>query len=148
MDRTDDYLDEIGRVIIKDLCELKKKFKKKETEFKIYKAALFILSIVFIGYLFFNSIYPYRFNYGAMINKLINNEFNYVFIAVLITLYYRTKFIEKKTEKAENEYHALRREFIQRTEELWPEGEKREKRHLFLKEMKEKYDINLYYENE
>jgi len=83
-----------------------------------------------------------------MISVLINDVYHYIFVGILVTVHYRIKFIDKKAEKAEKEYNALRCEIIQRSEELWPEGEKRNNRHRFFKEMLEKHDINLYYENE
>lgn len=148
MDHTSFYLDEVGQVIIKDLCELKKKHDKKEAELKFYKGGLLLASVLFLVYVLFFSVVPYRFHFNSMITVLINNVNNYFFIALIVTFFYRMKFIEKKAESAEKEYNALRCEVIQRTEELWPDGERRQKRHLFLKEMKDKYNINLYYEND
>lgn len=141
-------LDEVGQVIINDLKKLKKKHQKKEAEVKFYKGALVLIAALFLAYVLFFTVLPYRFYYGSMISVLINNVYHYVFVGVLATIHYRLKFLDKKAEKAEKEYNALRSEVIQRTEELWPEGEKRDNRHRFFREMKEKYDINLYYEND
>ena len=148
MDHTSFYLDKVGQVIVKDLCELKKKHDKKEAELKFYKSGLLLASVLFLVYVLFFSVVPYRFHFSSMITVLINNVYNYFFIALIVTFFYRMKFIEKKAESAEKEYNALRCEVIQRTEELWPDVESRQKRHLFLKEMKDKYNINLYYEND
>ncbi|WP_458412657.1 DUF2663 family protein [Schinkia sp. CFF1] len=142
------YLDEVGQVIIQDLCKLKTKYEKKESELKLLRMMMLISAAIFIGYVLIFTVLPFRFQYGVMISRLINDGYHYLFIAVLVTLHFRFRFIEKKAEKLEKEYNALRCEVIQRSEELWPEGEKRAKRHHFFKLMKEKYKINLYYEND
>lgn len=133
---------------MKDLYTLKRKHEKKEAELKLYKAVLLTVAAVFLGYVLIFTVMPHRFQYGLMVSNLINDVYHYFFIALLVTVHLRLKFIEKKADTAEKEYNALRCEVIQRSEELWPEGERREKRHLFFKEMKEKYKINLYYEND
>lgn len=142
------FLDEVGQVIINDLQKLKKKHQKKEAELKFYKGVLVLIAVLFIAYILIFTVLPYRFFYSTMISMLINDVYHYVFVGMLATVHYRLKFLDKKAEKAEKEYNALRSEVIQRTEELWPEGEKRNNRHRFFREMKEKYDINLYYEND
>ncbi len=141
-------LDEVGQVIINDLKKLKKKHQKKEAELKFYKGAFILIAALFLAYVLIFTVLPYRFFLSSMISVLINDVYHYVFVGMLITVHYRIKFIDKKTEKAEKEYNALRCEIIQRSEELWPEGEKRNNRHRFFKEMIEKHDINLYYEND
>jgi hypothetical protein len=142
------FLDEVGQVIINDLQKLKKKHQKKEKELKFYKGAMYVIVALFVAYLLIFTVFPHRFYYSSMISVLINNVYHYVFVGLLVTIHYRLKFLDKKVDKAEKEYDILRREVIQRTEELWPEGEKWDNRYLFFKEMKEKYGINLYYENE
>ncbi|HHW35978.1 MAG TPA: DUF2663 family protein [Bacillales bacterium] len=141
-------LDDVGQVIINDLKILKKKHQKKESELKFYKGALVLIAAFFLAYVLLFTVLPYRFHYSSMISVLINDVYHYVFVGGLATIHYRLKFLDKKAEKAEKEYNALRSEVIQRTEELWPKGEKWNNRHRFLKEMKEKHDINLYYEND
>lgn len=141
------YVDEIGKVIIKDLQKLKKKHEKREKTLTIYRTVLFITAVIFVAYLLIFTVVPYWNLYGLMVSKLINNEVHYILIGILVTVNILVKYGEKKAEKAEKEFHALRCEVIQRVDELWPVGEKRNNRHLFLKEMLEKYNINLYYEN-
>ena len=141
-------LDEVGQVIINDLKKLKKKHQKKEAELTFYKGALILIAALFLAYVFIFTVLPYRFYYSSMISVLINDVYHYIFVGMLVTIHYRLKFLDKKADKAEQEFNALRREVIQRTEELWPEGEKRNNRHRFLKEMLEKHNINLYYEND
>ncbi|HHY71651.1 MAG TPA: DUF2663 family protein [Bacillus bacterium] len=142
------YLDEVGQVIIKDLLQLKRKFDKKEAELRFYKLAFLVIVAFFIGYLLFFIVMPYRFHYGMMISLLVNNVYHYLFIAVIVTIHSRLKFVEKKADMAEKDFNTLRCEVIQRSEELWPDGEKRKQRHHFFIEMKEKYNINLYYESD
>lgn len=145
--KTDQYLDEIGTIIINDLQKLKLKFDKKEHDIKIYNRLYIGSAFGLLAYIILYTIVPYWDQYNILIGKLISNVNHYFFIVIIVTFHFRINYLKEKSEKAEKEYHALRCEVIQRAEDLWPHGAMWEKRHLFFKEMKDKHNINLYYEN-
>ncbi len=52
---------------------------------------------------------------------------------------------KRHADKKEGEFEDLRQEFIDRHEELWPEKLSQSEKDAYLKEMNQRYDINLYY---
>ncbi|WP_102345739.1 DUF2663 family protein [Bacillus sp. Marseille-P3661] len=141
------YLDSVGMVIIDELKDLRRKLDKREKDVLIYNWIYFCIAVGFLGYLTIYTFIPYWNQYNLMVSNLINNSYHYFFIVIIVTIYQRLKFVKKETDKAEKEYNNLRCEVIRRLEELWPKEYGWEQRHLFIKEIKEKFDINLYYEN-
>ncbi|WP_017755617.1 DUF2663 family protein [Calidifontibacillus oryziterrae] len=140
-------MDEVGKIMINDLQKLKLKLTKKERELKIFNLLYIASATLLLAYITIFTIVPNWNQYNLLISQLINNVNHYFLILIVVTTHFRINALKQKSEKAEQEYHSLRCEMIQRAEELWPEGERWQNRHIFFQEMREKYDINLYYEN-
>lgn len=68
------------------------------------------------------------------------------FVAFISSFGWLVSFYKKKSEKAEQDFHALRCELIQKSSELL-QKETWEKRHILYAWLKDKYDISLYHEN-
>ncbi|TSB46877.1 DUF2663 family protein [Alkalicoccobacillus porphyridii] len=68
----------------------------------------------------------------------------YIVVGVVIILI-RLLHLQKKAEKADNDFEELRGELIERAEELWKQDEGWQKRKLVFQHVLTDYGINLYY---
>ncbi len=53
--------------------------------------------------------------------------------------------MKKKYKKADDDYEAIRSDFIDRNEEWWSDEEQWEKRHIVFEFMKKNYNINIFH---
>ncbi|WP_255350557.1 DUF2663 family protein [Anoxybacillus sp. KU2-6(11)] len=87
----------------------------------------------------------HRTSVESVVMALIDERI-FWFVALISSFGWLVSFYKKKTEKAEQDFHALRCEFIQKSNELLQERAW-EKRHVLYEWMKKTHDISLYHEN-
>ena len=139
-------LNPIGKVILSDLIELKSQY-----EYYLKKKVLWMYIMIvclggFIGYTTLFTLIPYWNNLGMIIRRFLAGS-DHLFLLLLSIVSYATfQKIHQTCEKKEEEFHSLRCEVIQRSEELWGQNHLDIKYQIF-EEMKKSYGINLYYEN-
>ncbi|NNU90400.1 MULTISPECIES: YpbF family protein [Anoxybacillus] len=139
-------LDEVTKAILQRMITHKREWEDMKKRMK-WSFILFLFSLALFGlYIYQTVVIPNHSSTERMIVAAIDNERIFWFTAFVGSLGWFVSFCKKKSDKAEQDFHALRCEFIQKSSELL---EKRtwEKRHVLYEWMKETYDITLYHEN-
>ena len=139
-------LDEVTKVILQRIIAHKKEWDDMKKRMK-WSFILFLLSLTLFGlYIYQHVVIPNHSSIERMIGTMIDDGRIFWFVAFVGSFGWLVSFYKKKSEKAEQDFHALRCEFIQKSSELLQE-ETWKKRHLLFTWMKETYDIQLYHEN-
>ncbi|MCX8001293.1 MAG: YpbF family protein [Anoxybacillus mongoliensis] len=139
-------LDEVTEVILKRVMMHKKEWNDMKKRMQL-SFILFLLSLALFGlYIYQTIVIPHRPSIERMMMALIDDEHTFWFAVFVGSLAWLVFFYKKKSEKAEQDFHALRCEFIQKSNELLQQRAW-EKRHVLYEWMKKTYDISLYHEN-
>jgi hypothetical protein len=148
LDLNDPRLDHVCKVTLKHLINLKEKVQQKEKKEKLSRNACLLFFIGFITYFFIFAAVPYWPAISQIGYAFISNSKHLFFLLLVISSYAFWNTLRKQIEKAEEDFHALRCEVIQRSEEFWPSATKQQEKKEVLKYMHQKYGINLYHEHE
>ncbi|RWR15007.1 DUF2663 family protein [Siminovitchia fortis] len=142
----DEQVDEATKRMIQHLIEKKMKYDHyKNTHFFILSFfILYCLTLLFICYTLV--IVPNGYSIMNSITALLGTNHLILLFLMAVLLFGALKFYFEKKEKAETEFHDLRCEIIEKSQDIWNE-EHWPSRHRVFDEMKKKYDINLYYES-
>ncbi|OQP05959.1 MULTISPECIES: YpbF family protein [Geobacillus] len=138
-------LDEVTKEMLLAVIEKKKKWERLEKRTTVLQAASFVGLAAFLLYVIANAAavatWSGRFAwfFAAPVHILI--------LLLLCTVYWAAVYYKGKSEKAEDDFHALRCEIIQKSIDLWKDEEQWNGRHRLFEWLKREYDINLYYEH-
>ncbi|CUA79528.1 YpbF family protein [Anoxybacillus suryakundensis] len=139
-------LDEVTKAILKRVMTHKKEWNDMKKRMHL-SFILFLLSLALFGlYIYQTFVISHRTSIERIMMALMNDERTFSFVVFVGSLAWLVLFYKKKSEKAEQDFHALRCEFIQKSSELLQERAW-EKRHVLYEWMKKTYDISLYHEN-
>jgi hypothetical protein len=140
-------IDEVTRQMLLGVIEKKQKFERMKMIVKTMQVITFIGFSVFAIYFVLYIVYPNNLIIESIIADFLNHLEHLYILLVLFSAYWSVLFYQKKCEKAEEEFHALRCEIIQKSADLWKDEKEWKERYKLFEMMKKEYDINLYYEN-
>ncbi|GMB07835.1 YpbF family protein [Thermolongibacillus altinsuensis] len=140
-------IDEVTKQMLLHLIERKKEWDELETKQKWMKWCAILVFVAFASYLYVAIIRPSQGTIDRMISLFLDNSFHLYMLMFVFSIYWGSSFYKKKCEKAEQEFHALRCEMIQKSTDLFRTEDAWNARHLLFAWMKNEHDINLYYEN-
>ncbi|MEW5321872.1 YpbF family protein [Geobacillus thermoleovorans] len=137
-------LDEVAKEMLMAVIEKKKKWERLEKRTLLLQAAAFVGLAVFFLYILAKAA---SFGtWGERIAWFFAAPVHVFILLLLSTVYWAGVYYKGKSEKAEDDFHALRCEIIQKSIDLWKDEEQWNGRHRLFEWMKREYDINLYYE--
>lgn len=142
LSEADKYVDEPTRKMLEAVIKRKQKFEQYKKHVFRWRMVCFVCFFILCMTLFGNYSES-----GTILNHLLSDSFSFFWILAIAFSYGASYFFYKKEDKAENDYHKLRCEIIQKSTDLWPLPQKWETREAVFRIMKESYDINLYYES-
>lgn len=144
--KLDDFTDQATKQLLQLLVNKKRKFAKYKKR-HLYMMWWTILSAFFL-LLYMNEriIEPNTYSFQVMLSAFVQNSFHLYAVLIIGSSFGAMNVWRKKKDKAEDEYHALRREVVDRSKDLWKQQEDWKKRHLVYNMMKKEFDINLYHE--
>jgi Protein of unknown function (DUF2663) len=140
------HIDEVTKQMLLGVIEKKQKWerlKKRVISLQIGTSGGFA---VFFVYVLFYLIFPSS-TLTVFIKMFLEKTVHLYILLLLFTLYWAILYYKKKCDKAEEEFHSLRCEIIQKSADLWKEEQQWKERHKLFEIMKKEYDINLYFEN-
>jgi hypothetical protein len=140
-------IDEVTKQMVLAVIEKKQKFERLKTRVTALQIITFIGFSSFFIYVALFIVYPNYLIISSIIDDFLNRPEHLYILLILFSMYWSILFYQKKCDKAEEEFHALRCEIIQKSNDLWKEKEEWKERYKLFEWMKKQYDINLYYEN-
>lgn len=143
----DYHTDEATRHMLDNLVKKKRKFDAYKNKRTFWRLATFLGISFFLIYITMFVIQPNAYSAEAVLSVFLGSRFHLYAMMGLAGCFGSVLFYQKKTDKAEKEYHDLRCEIIERSMDLWPHPVHWQKRHDVFTMMKKEFDINLYYES-
>ncbi|MGN1401205.1 MAG: YpbF family protein [Bacillus sp. (in: firmicutes)] len=143
----EEWTDQATKKMLQNVIKRKEKFdmlKRKHFWTTIVTLTTAFLLIIYIYYLY---VKPYSYSFLELIDRFTSSGNSLFYSLLVFSLYGYMLILKRKMDKAEKEFHALRCEIVDRSKDLWKKEEAWKQRHLVFKEMKDRYDINLYHEN-
>ncbi|MCL6616376.1 MAG: YpbF family protein [Anoxybacillus ayderensis] len=138
-------LDEVTKVILQRIIAHKEEWDDMKKRMK-WSFSLFLFSLALFGMYIYQTVFVlHRTSVERVVMALIDERI-FWFVALISSFGWLVSFYKKKSEKAEQDFHALRCELIQKSSELL-QKETWENRHILYAWLKDKYDISLYHEN-
>ncbi|ANB57255.1 hypothetical protein GFC29_1519 [Anoxybacillus sp. B7M1] len=138
--------DEVTKQMLLGVIEKKERWERFKQKVKMLQIVTSIGFILFFLYIIWE-IAPLGGTVANVMTQFFGKVEHLYALLLLFTLYWAISFYKNKCEKAEEEFHLLRCEIIQKSAELWKNEEEWKERHKWFEMMKAKYDINLFYEN-
>jgi hypothetical protein len=143
--RLDKHTDEATKKTLQLLVSKKRKFdqfKKREWHWRLSTFLTLGLFLAYIYYYIFLSGTSYEEMFAYFFDRTVH-FYVVMFIGCQLGM---IKFLLYKKDKAEKEYHDLRKEMVKRSDDYWAQPEEWKQRHQVFEMMKKEFDINLYHE--
>lgn len=144
--KLDGHMDEASKTMVRHLLEKKIKYDQYKRKHVTLLCFLMVYACSVFLIIYTSIIVPHQFSVIRGIAALFDETFKLFLVVITVFLYGGVDIYNKRKTKAESEYQALRKEFIEKAPELWDESHW-ESRHIFFKAIKAEYDINLYHES-
>mgnify|MGYP001177949011 CR=1 FL=1 len=141
-----DWTDQATKQLLQLAVNKKRKFDKFK-KYHLYSVWWTVISaFIFLYYINETVIEPYDDSFQVMISVFVDHPFHLYMVLIIGGSFGGMNVLKKKKTKAEDEYHELRREIVDRSKDLWKHEVAWKKRHLVLDMMKKEFNINLYHE--
>ncbi|MEK4223172.1 DUF2663 family protein [Bacillus sp. FSL W8-0116] len=142
----DDGTDEATKQMLQNLIERKRKLDKLHKKQMFFLSLFFLYTFLFI-YLFYKKLLiPYSDSAFQIISSFFDSRMMMLLLLAGAALLGAVKIFRDQKDKAEEEFHALRCEIIDKSKDLW-KNDAWEKRHKIFEMMERKFGINLYHES-
>jgi cobalamin biosynthesis protein CobD/CbiB len=138
------HVNSLTSVVLAQLVEKKAekdKWKKALNQWGL--SMLFVVVATFV-YLYYFKVRTASYMANPL-TLLFDDEMVWVCIVYLILSSFQMIWMKKKYKKADDDYEAIRKDFIDRNEEWWSDEEQWEMRHVVFEFMKKEYNINIYH---
>jgi hypothetical protein len=138
------YVNSLTSVVLAQLVE-------KKAEKDRWKKGLnqWGFSMIFVVVATFFYLYLFKIKNASSLSNpltlLFVDEMVWICVVFLIFSSFHLIWMRKKCKKAEDEFEAIRLDFIDRNEEWWSDEAQWEKRHIVMEFMKKEYNINIYH---
>ncbi|AKP47628.1 MULTISPECIES: DUF2663 family protein [Bacillus] len=142
----DDGTDEATKQMLQNLIERKRKLDKLHKKQMFFLSLFFLYTFLFI-YLFYKKLLiPYSDSAFQIISSFFDSRMMLLLLLAGAALLGAVKIFRDQKDKAEEEFHALRCEIIDKSKDLW-KNDAWENRHKIFEMMERKFGINLYHES-
>ncbi|TYS68364.1 DUF2663 family protein [Sutcliffiella horikoshii] len=139
------HTDEATKQTLQLLVDKKRKqdtFKKREWRWRI---SCCITLGLFLTYIYF-FIFKQFSSSSASISYFFDRSIHFWIVMFITYQIGMIKYLLYKKDKAEKEYHDLRKEMVKRSDDYWSKPADWKQRHHVFDLMKKEFDINLYHE--
>ncbi|KMJ59787.1 hypothetical protein AB685_02680 [Bacillus sp. LL01] len=139
------HTDEATKQTLQLLVNKKRKqdtFKKREWRWRL---SCCVTVGLFLAYIYF-FIFQNSPSYSVSISYFFDRTLHFWIVMFIAFQLGMIKYLLYKKDKAEKEYHDLRKEVVKRSDDYWSEASDWKQRHLVFDMMKKEFDINLYHE--
>lgn len=139
------HTDEATKQTLQLLVNKKRKqdtFKKREWRWRMFCC---VTVGFFLAYVYFY-IFHQSPSYSASISYFFDRSVHFWMVMFIAFQLGMIKYLLYKKDKAEKEYHELRKEMVKRSDDYWSKPTDWKQRHHVFDMMKKEFDINLYHE--
>jgi hypothetical protein len=142
--RINPFVNDLTSIVLGQLVE-------KKAEKDRWKKAInqWGLSMIFVVIATFVYLYFYKISTAATYDNplllLFGDEMVWICMAYLILSSFHMIWMKKKYKKADDDFEAIRSDFIDRNEEWWSDEEQWNMRHVVFEFMKKEYNINIFH---
>lgn len=139
------HTDEATKQTLQLLVNKKRKqdtFKKREWRWRVFCSVTAGLFLVYVYFFIFHQS-P---SYSASISYFFDRTVHFWIVMFIAFQLGMIKYLLYKKDKAEKEYHDLRKEMVKRSDDYWSKPTDWKQRHQVFDMMKKEFDINLYHE--
>ncbi|ALF11351.1 YpbF family protein [Parageobacillus thermoglucosidasius] len=140
------HIDEVTKQMLLGVIEKKQEWERLKKHSLILQLVAFGGFTAFFIYVLLGLLIPSG-TWTAFVQAFFGKTAHLYMLLLLLTSYWIALHNKRKCDKAEEEFHSLRCEIIQKSADLWKEEQQWKERHKLFERMKKEYDINLYYEN-
>jgi hypothetical protein len=141
------YTDETTKVMLQELIEKKVKFDNAEKNHRYHVIISFGLAIILLYNVYQSLKHLDVLQLDILQMVFSQNHFDLIILILLILDFAWLKVAKGKLTKLETEFHQLRIEIADKSKDLWRSDEAWKGRNHVFSVLKDKYDINLYYES-
>lgn len=145
--RFDDHTDYATKVMLQKLLDKKNKYEQLKKQHLYLLTANFVCSAFLFIFVYITVLKPNQQSFYDIFSKFISNQINLYVLLAVIASYSMMMIFQRKRDEMEIEFHTLRCEIISKSSDLWSESESWKSRNEVFRTMKDKFDINLYYES-
>jgi hypothetical protein len=141
----DKHTDEATKQTLQLLVDKKRKqdnFKKREMRWRVSCCITLGLFLAYVYYFIFHDSY----SFSVSISYFFDRSVHFGVIMFITFQVGMIKYLLYKKDKAEKEYHDLRKEMVKRSDDYWSQPNEWKQRHQVFEMMKKEFDINLYHE--
>lgn len=139
------HTDEATKQTLQLLVNKKRKqdtFKQREWRWRL--SCCFSVGL-FLGYVYL-FIFRQSPSYSTSISYFFDRSVHLWVVMFIAFQLGMIKYLLYKKDKAEKEYHDLRKEMVKRSDDYWSKPADWKQRHQVFDMMKKEFDINLYHE--
>ncbi|MDQ0213726.1 hypothetical protein J2S13_000120 [Oikeobacillus pervagus] len=138
--------DQATKQMLQALIDRKRKFEQLNKRYTITMWVTVFFCFFYMYMLYKTIIKPYSYSFFDIFSSAVRRSDMFLLFIVAVALFGIMKIWKDQKDKAEDEFHALRCEIIDRSKDLW-KNEAWAKRHQLFEFMKKDYGINLYHES-
>ncbi|MDN4527354.1 DUF2663 family protein [Fictibacillus fluitans] len=142
--KVEPYISDICKVVLQTLIEKKERKDQLDKQMKrwaFYSSLMGCLSLIYL--------YGFKWNEAgslrAAVASLAGDQMIWFIFVYFLLAGVQWKRIKKKCAKADEEFESIRKEIVERGDDLWPRPDMWNNRHQVMEFIKSEYNINLYY---
>ncbi|WP_158282150.1 DUF2663 family protein [Salipaludibacillus keqinensis] len=124
---------------------IKAKTKEVKAEKRLFRAGLYMLGIIAIFSLYLSFNWKVLTESSSFLAGIATDPIVLLFMLLTGLVYVHLHNMKFKYEKAESDYDKLKEDMIERASEIWSDSNRWKDRPEILRDLKEKYNINLYH---
>ncbi len=136
------FVNELTSIVLAQLVDKKAekdKWKKAINQWGL--SMIFVVLATFV-YLYYYKL-PTASEFSNPLTLLFSDEMVWICTGFIIFSSFYMIWMKKKYKKADDDFEAIRKDFIDRNEEWWSDEEQWNQRHVVFEFMKHEYNINI-----
>ncbi|WNB93692.1 DUF2663 family protein [Bacillus sp. NEB1478] len=138
------FVNELTSIVLGQLVEKKAEKERWKKALNQWGASMIFVVIATFVYLYYFRVRTAS-SYVNPVTLLFGDEMVWICTIFLIYSGFQMIWMKKKYKKADDDYEAIRTDFIDRNEEWWSDEKQWDKRHIVFEFMKKQYNINIFH---
>jgi Protein of unknown function (DUF2663) len=138
------YVNQLTSIVLAQLVEKKTEKDRWKKAINQWGLSMIFVVLATLVYLYF-FILPDASTFENPLTLMFSDEMVWICTGFIIFSSFNMIWMKKKYKKADEDFEAIRSDFIDRNEEWWSDEEQWEQRHIVFEFMKKEYNINIFH---